>query len=246
MAANLKKTIKVLSFVIWYSLISNSFTMDNVSLLEEVISDLPVRFTPRCKIILQPEFNPVARALYNDCISRKSIEGKNALEGFKRTYPDLSKLEETIREYIENIHLVQVVIYGFIEKLNAIKSKSGVERLLPLISARESLILGVAHCAYDFNNDDLSFLEKSISHLANSLYGTNMVKDVTIGRDGIVQMLNGIPTSSTERECSDHPDFGTLCATTKQFIDDLLKITPIIDKLLATDRLKKIAPVIEK
>ena len=40
MAANLKKAIKVLTFIIWYSLISNSFAMEVVSLLDEIIDDI--------------------------------------------------------------------------------------------------------------------------------------------------------------------------------------------------------------
>ena len=236
--------LKIWNFVFSLLLVFYGSSVYCAEIVDDILGDvdtLPLRFTPRCEPIAQEEFNAAARALYSDCVNNTSIEGKKALEAFKRTYTDLSSLPKDFREYIENIHSVQTVIYAFIENLNILKAKGGIERLMPLIAGRESLILAVAHCAFDFNNYDLYWFTKLGMKFGHKIYGTSVVTEATVDRNGIIHKVNGKPTISAEKECENHPDFGRLCEITKSFIDALLAIEPVINRLSATDRLSRVA-----
>ncbi|MCX7342998.1 MAG: hypothetical protein NT128_02490 [Proteobacteria bacterium] len=217
-----------------------------LEIMEEAVNQdtYHIRLTPRSIPILQKEFNEVARGLYEDCAYGASIGGKTALEKFKQIYPDLSSLTKEVREYIENVHLVQKVISDFIEKLNVIKAKAGVDRLKPLIDGRKSLILAVAHCAFDFTNGDLWINQRLYSHIMRAAYGTSMITEAMVGIDGSILTLDRNPTLAVENECRDHPDFGNLCRITAEFISGFLEIKPIIDRLSATERLTRVAPVV--
>ena len=214
--------------------------------MEEALNpdEYHIRLTPRSIRILQKEFNEVARGLYEDCVYGASIGGKTALEKFKQIYPDLSSLTKEVRGYIENVHLVQKVISDFIEKLNVIKAKAGVDRLKPLIDGRKSLILATAHCAFDFTNEGLGVTQRLYSHILRAAYGTSMITETMVGIDGVIHTINRTPTLAVENECRDHPDFGNLCRITGEFISSFLEIKPIIDRLSTTERLTRIAPVV--
>lgn len=201
-------------------------------------------FTPRCLPILQKEFNHVARALYEDCINRQSITGKNALDLFKITYPKLSDLNESLSKYIDNIHLVQAALDVFIESLNGMKVRPGTERLLPAIANRESLVLAVAHCAFDYDNSDLSTIPWIYLRASHWFKGSNLVSEVTVEISGVILKIKGTPLS--ESTYIDHPLFGELCQKTATFIGSLKKIAPVIEKLHSTERLKITKPTEKK
>lgn len=210
---------------------------DEVAIVEDFT------FTPRCKPILQTEFNRVARALYEDCIDRQSITGKNALELFKKTYTNLSGLESSISQYIENIHLVQAALYTFIECLNGMKVQSGIDRLLPAIATRESLVLAVAHCAFDYDNSDLATVPWLYQRASHWFKSSNLVSEVTINSKGVILKVKGTPILETTYE--DHPRFGELCQKTVTFIEAFKKIAPVIERLKNTERLKIAKPAKE-
>ena len=256
MTVKFKKFFKICNFVSCFLAVSHFCAIHSsdesvLEIMEEAVNPdtCNVRFTPRCLPIGPAEFNSVARAIYEDCARGVSIGGKTALETFKSTYTDFTSLDKEVREYIENIHLAHAIIYKFLEELNVIEAKAGVERLKPLIQGRRFLILAISHCAFDFNTEDLYKAHRFASTIYRAICGKSMVTEATIDRNGIIITLSGMPTLLAENTCKDHPDFGKLCAITKTFTDDFLKIKPVIDRLSATGRLVRIAPktdVVEK
>lgn len=248
MTVKLKKFFKICNFVLGFIIAPNFCAIysseEALDIIEEAVGAYHIRLTPRSMPILQKEFNPVARGLYEDCVYGASIGGKTALEKFKQIYPDLSSLTKDVREYIENIHFVQKVTSDFIEKLNVINAKVGVDRLKPLIESRRSLILSAAHCAFDFTNEDLGLSQRLFTHLVRAAYGTSMITEAMVGVDGVIHTINRTPTLTMENECRDHPDFGNLCRITAEFISGFLAIKPIIDRLSTTERLTRVVPVV--
>jgi hypothetical protein len=246
MTVKLKKFFKICNFVLSFLIVSNIANAADAGTQEAINLDTcNIRFTPRCLPIGPIEFNPVARAIYEDCTKGVSIGGKTALETFKSTYTDFTSLGKEVREYIQNIHLAHATIYKFLEDLNIIEAKTGVERLKPLIQGRRQLILAVSHCAFDFNTEDLYKMHRFASSLYRAICSKSMVTEATVDRSGVILTINGMPTLVADNTCRDHPDFGKLCAITKTFTDDFLKTKPVIDRLLATGRLTHIAPKTE-